>query len=550
VAVTFETKSVGFLEAAGSGVISKLLSNVRIRRTVRLRSGAPYFLFDLELVNDDTNAKLPFMWVHNSSVVDAQLGDAVDRPSARGVRRIGGVGRGLSVEVQAHEDPFVYDFNEGWSACISPARKEGIVYLMDYDYLRFLYNCGNTTAEWVYDNVLVTKDRPWQGRTYVLPVMGLSAVHYADEYFVVQVDPRRTPGRMDVVYRVTGSYKPVKKITFNTELEYDHLKGKKVRKLDPAEAEGLGVAPVEAALAFENPPEDPMLLNVTAHVELPDGAVQKRKFQYFLLGKYKENDNLTADGKGVLAPLERTLQRPFIPEPKATLKVDRQAWRVFGALGNFSRRLGLKAAVRSIPAEMGEDADIGYTYGFAALTDFAFDYDRLFRYRVVVLANSQQDVLRRVGASVLARYLALGGGLVLTGGDSAFRFRYTDPPHELDDYFPIAAAPEGGLLKQTVRLNTPAADHPVFKGVDLSNLPYLYYYHDVKPREGVACKVLMKAGEAPFIVELTRGEARVLAVMCTSFGQKELNPGKCPLWEWDQWPKLFANIVKYAGHGE
>ena len=549
VAVTFETRSVGFLEAAGSGIISKLLSNVRIRRTVRLRSGAPYFLFDLELINEDKNAKLPFMWVHNSSIVDAQLGDAVDRPSARGVRRIGGLNRAHSPTTRMREDPYIHDFNKGWSARISPARKEGIVYLMDYDYLRFLYNCGNTTSEWVYDNVLVLKGRPWKGRTYILPVMGLSWVHYADEYFIVQVDAKRGSDRMDVIYRVTGSYKPVKKITFNTGLEWNHLKGKRTVKLDPAEVEGLGVAPVEGTVAVEDPPEDPLLLRVTAHIELPDGTVRKREFQYFHLGKYKEGDNVGADGRTVLAPLDRSYQKPFVPAPSKGMKVDRGAWRVFGVLGNFSRRLGLREAVRSIPAQMGAESDIGFTYGFAALTDFAFDYERLFRYRVVLLANCQHDILRRVGASVLANYLRRGGGLVLTGGDSAFRFKYADPAHDVDRFIPIAAAPGGNLLKKTVRLNAPVRSHPIFRGVDLSDLPYLYYYHNVKPRSDLPCKVLMKAGEAPFIVELARGDSRVMAVLCVPFGEKRLNPGKRPLWEWGPWKKLFANIVKYAGSG-
>jgi len=552
VAVTFETRSVGFLAAAGSGVISKLLSNVRIRRTVRLKSGAPYFLFELELINEDKNAKLPLMWVHNSSIVDAQLGDAVDRPSARGVRRIGGLGRKRSSEVRAREEPYIYDYNEGWSARISPARKEGLVYLMDYDYLRFLYNCGNTTSEWVYDNVLVLRNRPWKGRTYILPVMGLSWVHYADEYFIIQVEAKRSRGRLDITYRATGSYKPVKKIVFNTELEFNHLKGRKTRKLDPAELENLGVAPVEGAVAVENPPDDPVLLNVTAHVELPDGTLRKRRFQYFWVGKYSEGDNVRPDGK-TLAPLRRPLQKPFIPQPGADLTVDRKQRKIFGVLGPFGRRLKLREAVRSIPARMGSDEDIGFTCGWTAsqfgLTDFAYDYGRLFQYRAVLLANSQPDVIRRVGASILANYLKRGGGLVLTGGDSAFVQRFTNPSHELDAFIPIRAR-AGNLVKKTVRLQPPepaAKGHPIFRGVDLSDLPYLYYYHDVQVRRDLPCKVLMRVGDKPFLVELTRGKQRTVVVLCTPFGREASNPGKTPLWKWDQWPKLFANVVKYAG---
>ena len=552
VQAVFETKTIGFLQANDSGIISKLLSNIRIRRTVTLRAGTPYFLFDLELSTSDKNAKLPLMWTHNSVVCDQTMGDQVHRPSARGVRRIGAPGRINSTDTIAGEEPYVYDFNKGWSAQVSASSKEGIVYLMDYDYINFLYNCGTGTAEWIYDNVLILNDRPWKSRCYILPVMGLSKVDYANEYFIVEVAPKRTKGRMDITYNVTASYEPVKRVTFNTEIVSNLLGEKKKAKLDPIEVQGLGVAPVIGTAGFDAPDEDPLLLNVTAFVELADGSIQKKEFQYFHVGEYRLKDNIRIDLVTPVVQLERPVQKPFVPVPKEGMTVNRKDNNYFAVLGNLGTRLKLREAVRAA-GKMSEETDIGYTPGWnvsqSGLTDFPYDYTRLFEYRSILFHNTEPETIRRVGASILVNYLTRGGGLVLTGGDSAFTTELSSPVHDINNYIPVKAK-GNNLAKTTLQLNSPVADHPIFKGIDLSKLPYAYFVHDLELKPDLPSKVLMKVGDKPFIIELTRGDQRTICVLSAPFGDEGVNAGKPAYWSWDQWEKLMSNIMKYTGHAE
>lgn len=550
VAVSFETKSVGWLQANNSGIISKLLSDVKIRRTVRLKSGSPYFLFDLELINEGKNTKLPLMWVHNGSIIDPDQGDFMHRPSARGIQRIGKMGVANTSDIGGDKQ-YVYDFNEGWSACMAPARKEGIVYLMDYDYINFMYNCGTTTAEWIYDNVLIPRDHPWKGRTYILPVMGLSRVDFANEHFILEIEPKREKGRLEFTFHATASYQAVKRITLNTEMVSDHLTTPKSRKLDPVELTDLGVAAVAGTVAVEDPPLDPLLLNIKAHIELPDGKIVTKEFQYFHVGEYKFGDNIRQDMHSPVVKLNRPLQAPWIPQPKEGATVNRTDWNVFAVLGNHSRALQLREAIREMPAALSDENDIGYTPGWTVsqlgLTDFPYDYARLLNYRVVVWANAEPEVARRVGASMLVNYLKRGGGLVLTGGDSAFEHEYSDPPHEINDYLPLKATPNN-LRKEALQLNSPVKDHPIFKDIDMSKLPYAFFTHRAELKAELNPKVLLKVGEHPFIVELTRGDQRTLCVLCAPFGDEAEFPGKMPFWKWDQWKKLIANVVRYAGH--
>lgn len=543
VSVVFHTKSQGFIQASDSGIYSRLLTDIRLIRKVTLRSGAPYFLFDLELRDEGDCAKLPMMWSHNSCLIEPDLGDQVQRPSARGVRGIGPHG----------EDSYIYDFTEGWSAKVSKDRKEGIVYLMDYDYLNFVYNCGTTTEEWIYDNVLILKDRPWKSRIYILPVLGLSKVDYADPWFIIEVRPKRSKGALDIHYLVTASYEKTNKITFNTAIEYNHLTEKtEERKLDPAVVQNLGIEPAEAVVTLNDPPADPLLINIKAYVELPDGKLVEKQFQHFHVGEYKFADNIRQDMVHPVVRLNRPRQNPFIPVPKESDQVNRKDFNVFGILGNHSAHLKLREAIRTIDGARFSGEDIGYTPGFIintnGLTDFPYEYDRLFNYRVLVFANCDTTIPRRVGSSIVANYLKRGGGLVLTGGDSAFTAEWNDPKHEFDDFVPVI--PRFFNIKRgTLQITSPLAGHPVFNGIDISNLPYVYYYHDLELKPGLPSKVLLKAGDKPFLIELEREGQRTMALLCAPFGDPAKNAGKPPYWDWSEWQKLVANIVKYAGHG-
>ena len=539
VSVVFTTKSKGFIQAEDSGIYSRLLTDIQLVRKVTLRADAPYFLFDLELRNAGDCAKLPMMWSHNSCLIEPDLGDQVHRPSARGVRS------------NAAEN-YIHDFNEGWSAKMSKDRKEGIVYLMDYDYLNFVYNCGSSTEEWIYDNVLVLKTRPWKSRIYILPVIGLSRVDYADPWFIVEINAKRTKTSLDFQYLVTASYEKVNKITFNTTVDYGHLTEKSgTRKLDPVTVDGLGVEPVEGVVSMPNPPVDPMLLSLKAYVELPDGKLIEKQFQFFHVGEYKFRDNIRQDLRTPVAKLERRIQNPYIPVPQENAKVNTKDFRVFAMLGNHSTHLQLREAIRSIEGLKLGVHDFGYTPGWVVsqngLTDFPYDYERLFNYRTVIFANCQTTLPRRVGSSIMANYLKRGGGLVLTGGDSAFRVEWNDPKHEFDDYVPVIPK-QRSIRRGVLQLNSPVAEHPIFRGIDLSKLPYTLYHHDLELKPDLPSKVLMKVGEKPFIVELSRGNQRTVAVLCMPFGDPAEHPDQQPYWAWSEWQKLFANIVKYTGH--
>lgn len=538
--IVFQTRTVGFVGYVDSGIISKLISNIIIRRTITLRADTPYFRVDIELINDDPAgyAKMPMYWSHHSSLISPEFGDQVHRPSARGVRSMGG-----SFPTQEH---YIWDFNEGWTARVSEDRKEGLVYLMDYDYLLHLYNCYTTTCEWMYDNILILKNRPWRGTVYLIPIMGLTRVDYANKYFVAEVRPRREDRSLFVDYLLTSSYERVQKVTLRPSITYGLLVGKqKTLPLPTVELDRIGVEPSKARVPVENPPSDPFVVNTVAYVELPDGKLEKYKFQTFYVGEYGYGDNVTREGKPVVL-LDRRPLKPYVPVPPANLRINRKDFKVFGVMGCNSRAYRLEEALRLVPVSEFDRGDCpGFSVAKNALTDFPYDYERLFKYRVLLYSNCDATVLRRIGASVLVKYLERGGAIVFVGGDSAFT--NTLPNHEFPDYFPVKPRSHN-IRRGVLRLNSPVRNHPIFQGVELSNLPYSQYYQDLELNPSLKSNVLLKLGDKPFIIESTKNGARIMTVLCVPFFDPDsMPPGKTHYLQWDQWEKLLANVVRYAG---
>lgn len=548
--VVFETDIVGWLGADKSGVISDLLSNLTLRRTVTLRSGQPFVRLDFEFVNNDRWAKRPSFWIHNSAKIAPGGGkDTAVRPSDEGLAAIGG-------DQESYAGPqgvqFINNFTHGWTAQICKERREGLVYLMDYDYVDQLYNCwpdhnADGTLEWWYDSILAFRDKPWKGRAYILPVIGLSRIDHANPHFICALNPRREDGKLIVEYSLTSSYESVSQVTLRTEVESNLEREKRDLVKAPAVSfEGLAIQPARQRFEIDIAEDDPLLINVKAFVELPDGGLKTYEFRHFYVGNYKLKGNLKGVGAGPLVTLPRPVKNPAVPTVPPGLAINRKDFNVFGLHGVGTYRLGISEAIATIS---GANYTVGYCVGNDApqngLTEFPYDYDRLFDQRVMVVSNLQDKEFRRIGASILQPWLEAGGGLVVLGGQFAFTFEHRE--HPINRFYPLALVPYG-LKRGACQLQQPEVpDHPIFRGIDLGNLPWLHYVHQNPLKPDSHAKVLMKVGEQPFVIEQREGEQVTMVVTINPFGREDLFDGKQHVRHWDQWPKLFSNIVRYAG---
>lgn len=236
-----------------------------------------------------------------------------------------------------------------------------------------------------------------------------------------------------------------------------------------------------------------------------------------------------------------------MPPPPTNIAINRDEFNVFGVFGLGSTRMGVVEAIKDSSSGMRLDA--GYCTGNDhwgyGLSDFPYDYNRLYNYRTLVIANANWSEVRSIGASVLLPWLKQKGGLVLSGGEHAFAMEL--PGHEINRFLPIVPRKKN-LVEDPQRLEKPSdPTHPIFAGIDWSEMPGQVYCHDIKVKEGIDAKILMRIGPYPFIVEYPQPNGQVtIAVMNNHFGTDE-QLGYTHLMNWSEWPKLYANIVRYAG---
>ena len=516
-AVKFWTTSDGWLQADDSGVKSDLISNIKIERTIRMPVGKPYFMADVVLSIDMTkdtagHAKLPQFWVHNGSLFTDDLSDEMQRPHTLGIAEQTPTGRTVTGD-------FVYApmIAEGWSAHTSPKTKEGIVYLMDPSYVQSLYNCGTATLEWFGDNMLITRSRPLRTRIYILPVIGLDKVHFADPHMILKLAPRvieegDEAGNVELKFSVSPSFKQVRSITFESVVVHGlHERNEKrvamaeplpsVRNLrveSPAHATGIFRRP--DGLPFTH--QMPLKFEITAKVEMLDErdrlVTRDVKFEYFHLGAYPTGKNQHLQGRDPLAVLSKVDTRPWIPTPDQDLTPDPETFRVFSLIGLHGGQYGLYDALAmskskdGTPLAWDRETDAGFSIGYTkqhgGLSNFPYDFERLFQYRVMVNCNTQSDITRLVGQSILAGYLGRGGGYVTFGGESAYRVQPPDG-HALSAFEVVT--PRSNSINmpwepQPARLVVTKPDHPIFTGngttapaVDLSKLPHSLSWHEL-----------------------------------------------------------------------
>ena len=94
-------------------------------------------------------------------------------------------------------------------------------------------------------------------------------------------------------------------------------------------------------------------------------------------------------------------------------------------------------------------------------------------------------------------------------------------------------------------------DKEILRGVDLSDLPYQYYVQELPLRAKLPSRprVLLKVGDQPLVLEYGAGKGlRVMLVAALPYGDPAENVDQPHLYDWPEWVKLYAYVVRYAAH--
>lgn len=518
------------------GGSQKMLAGLVIEKTYTLRGDDPALTCHVVVRNPTSSTRLQAYWAQHIFWPGGDYDAATDRyfrPSTRGVVPTANTANNT-------RDEYIRDPLAGWSAALDTVKGEGLLFLMDYNDLDMLYNCGgNVTLEWMVDKIPVPAGRTWESDIVLLPLAGLTSVAHASTNIVAAVAVTRQSGAVTLTHTLRATAAAIEGLTLTTRVigAGDH---REVR-LPALEIGGVTTAPRSVEQTAAGVSEDPLAVRVTAAGRI-DGRPFLEEYFYFHVGGYGYGANVQQDLSTPLYKIARPDKRQELMRPETITRVWLPKPQGFVLRGLHSEAFQLDAAFARLGAETRSGSFSINTEG-PRTSDFPFDYDALMQQDAVVVANASLECLGRLGQMILRDYLTHGGSLLLLGGKSAFGNGGL-AGSGLEDLLPVEPADSRFDIRRLKALRLAAAQpHPAVAGLDWAALPAAdYYLHAVKVRP--SGRVLLAAGEEPFLVvgELPGG-GRVACLLAAPYGGE--GPLPAGAFAAPEWPLFMRNLLAW-----
>ena len=502
------------IQGAGDNTIA----GVRLTRTMTLTGDRPRIDVTIRLDNPTGEARAPGLWVQNVIRVGGSRHDPWTwRPTTRGVL-------GASFDTQTnkpvrvgHKSDFAFDPVAGWSAETCPPAAEGVVFYMDYNHLRTLYNnAGSQSIEWWYDQVRLAPGKSFETKVVAWMVTGMTRVSHASLSLVSDLQMAGAGPSLVLRNRVVAGPDPVPgpvKVTL-TLLDYDTAR---VVKTKTFAGVTVGTTPTEQALAVPNAPRDKNLL---ARATVTDARGKQQTYETYRPGP-------AVMGTEKPYKTSRPSRVRPIDRPAHITKTPHEGFRVLHLRGLFQNHYRLPEVARALRAELKHGSYRVFVYG-PSLSYFPSGYRELMGYDAIVINNVPIEAIDDQTQQYLADYVEHGGVLVVIGGHWAFG----------------GGAYKGSRLEQVLPVTTKAPFDvvPIANGLLDPQPPGgghvgTAWIQDVLPRP--TARVTVRAGGKPFWIEWKRGQG-VAAVM-TGVCYGEAPKGMGLFWLWSGWPKWLAD---------
>jgi len=506
---------------------------VKVERVLTLEDGMPFVTADITLSNPTERVKTVGYWSQHIFRLGGLNNNFNIRPSTTGlavgtadVRDEGRKKKRVGAE-------WVKAPVAGWTATVNPTTREAVVCLMDYNDLRWLYNCiGNYTTEWYYDLLRMAPGSRWQTRILLVPRHGYQGVSFASQEVIADVRLMHSAKGFRPVYTVGCSRTRLDNVQLTTTL----LSADRKRTLG-SETVNLGavdVLPRELVSSLSVPAKgEPFIVTVRI-----SGKGFTRDFEK-PFGDYNRSDRLVAGvfdtGYAIKPPpKQKTLDRPANLQ-----KLPHEGMAVFEARGQFYSAWRLKDALKGLGTHSLKPGHFSSNVYGEQLDYFPAGYQEIMGLDVVVLNNVPAGALSPNDQALLVDYVRHGGGLLVLGGWYAFGGGgYADSA--IAEALPVASGKPFDITryKQGLPIQPGAGD--LFSDAFRAEKPVVLWLQQV-PRVKNQAEVTMKAGEKPFVVQWRFGKGRVACVLGTPMGISPAN-GK-PFFQCDQWPAILGDLL-------
>ena len=227
------------------------VTGLKLVKEIILKDHLPFVVCKITIINDTAKPKTFAYWMQHALI---KLGKSKEkncyyRPSARGIR-VGYWEWAWPSKIVKGEE-YVKDPAAGWLGAVNPKEQEGLVSLMDYGSLNWLYNCITyNTVEWFYKETSLKPGEQWQTEIIGRPVSGFSSYSYASRNFIADTKVEPADKAVKVVQALAALEKAApEEVSCQVRLysfpERKELAGQTVKFA------GLGLEPESKTLTFE-----------------------------------------------------------------------------------------------------------------------------------------------------------------------------------------------------------------------------------------------------------------------------------------------------------
>lgn len=496
------------------------IEGVKLIRTMTLTGDNPRLDVTIRLENPTTAPRAPGLWVQNCINVGGERDNLWTwRPTTRGTIS-GSYDTKLNQPIpNGWKDDFAFDPVAGWSAETHAPSGEGVVFFMDYNNLRCLYDNGAAqSVEWWYEQFRLAPGQAVETNITLFCYAGMPGVSYANPALLGHVQMAIDGTTLTVTNRLrAGMAPPNAPVNVVVQL-LDYDTGKEIAE-KPFTGVSLG-APIEQTLPV---PNAPLMKNLLARVTitLDDGSTQHYETFHAAPGVMGTEKKYQT----VKPPRVRPIERP------ANLgKTPHAGFRLLHLCGLFHEAYRVPETARAIGAELKAGSYRIFVYG-PSLSYFPGNYPELMSYDAIVLDNVPIEAMDEVTLQYLHDYVDAGGALLVIGGNWAFGGGgYKGSA--LEAFLPVTVTGTFDVKAIKNGIIAPRLDRKQKVGT--------FYMQDVQPKPGA--QVLMTAGGKPFWIQQRQGKGVVAVLTGVCYGEsiKRLTA----FWEWDGWPQWLSERLK------
>jgi uncharacterized membrane protein len=518
--------------------------NLVVLKKMTFAANSPVVRVELGMTNQGAQSVVRGLWPKWDLYISGlRENNRYFRPDVHGVSE---TGWNEKTKYMAGDD-YVRNPYAGWTAALNTQTGEGLVWLLDYNWLKWLYNCNSAwTVEWFYDYTTLPKGEKWETEYDMLLVKGFPGFCYASSNLVagMTMGPAKPgDGSSDLVINhflsrsLAGDLRDAKLTATLRGVD-----SKEAHPLPGLEAGALKWEPKKLTQSVKVNLDQRLVCDAVLTGATADGNTVKEEYSFYWPGINGEKFDLMAGASVTTYYRKPPHKVKAYAKPKDLTYYRKPSPRMLEFRGFFHQSFHIpEAATRGGIAEIRGSDFKSISFAGNSLSYVPSSFDEMFEYDLIVMNNVDASCLTDFGLEAVREFVKAGGNLLVLGGSYAFGAGgYKDSqlaellPVVMDQNFDMKAAQPPAVLKV-------ASSAKILKGVPFKAKAYCYWFQEVNPRP--EAWVELTAEEAPFLICGRYGKGKVVVVAGNVCG--DTSKAKPGFWDTDEWVDTLSRVIRW-----